>query len=110
MTPARIHSIPTSQASTGGCGPPWEAPPTAPVSRAVVKMGGGQKGLFVNSRNLCVKAKRNRARVNAKGQNGRRALLKPRMRAQCGKAKRKAKGKRARVSRALVAAAARGRR
>ena len=64
--------------------------PDAPVSRAVVNMQGGQKGLFVNSRNLCAKAKRNRARVNAKGQNGRRSLTKPLMRAvKCGKAHRK---------------------
>jgi hypothetical protein len=62
--------------------------PDAPVSRAVVRMQGGRKGLFVNARNPCVKAKRNRARVNAKGQNGRRSLTKPLMRAAtCGKAK-----------------------
>ena len=63
--------------------------PDAPVSRAVVRMGGGQKGLFVNSRNLCHKAKRNRALVNAKGQNNRRERIRPLMRAQrCGKHKR----------------------
>jgi len=63
--------------------------PDAPISRAVVRMAGGQKGLFVNSRGLCVKAKRNRARVNAKGQNGRKDLLHPLLRARCGKAHRK---------------------
>jgi hypothetical protein len=74
--------------------------PDAPVSRAVVNMRGGQKGLFVNSRNLCRKAKRNRARVNAKGHNGRRELLGPRMRALgCGKAKRRAHGSHARAAR-----------
>ena len=62
-------------------------------------MGGGQKGLFVNSRNLCHKAKRNRARVNAKGQNGRRNLTKPVMRAQCGKHRRKAHRSHARAAR-----------
>ena len=63
--------------------------PDAPVSRAVVRMQGGQKGLFVNSRDLCHKAKRNRARVDAKGQNNRRRLFKPLLRAPgCGKAKR----------------------
>jgi hypothetical protein len=57
--------------------------PDAPVSRAVVRMQGGQKGLFVNSTNLC--AAKHRARVNATGQNGRRALTKPLMRAvKCG--------------------------
>ena len=71
--------------------------PDAPVSRAVVRMQGGQKGLFVNSRNLCSTAKRNRARVGAKGQNGRQALLRPLMRAvKCGKAKRKRHGRHSR--------------
>jgi hypothetical protein len=74
--------------------------PDAPVSRAIVNMQGGQKGLFVNSRNLCVKAKRNRARANAKGQNGRRNLTKPLMRAvKCGKAKRRAHRSHARAAR-----------
>ena len=41
--------------------------PDAPVSRSVVRMGGGQKGLFVNSRSLCVKPKRNRATRQAAG-------------------------------------------
>ena len=53
--------------------------PDAPVSRAVVDMQGGQKGLFVNSRNLCHKPGRNRARANLRGQNGRRQLTKPRV-------------------------------
>ena len=58
--------------------------PDAPVSRAIVNMQGGQKGLFVNSTNLC--AAKHRARVNAGGQNGRRNLTKPVMRAvACGK-------------------------
>ena len=62
--------------------------PDAPVSRAIVRMQGGQKGLFVNSTNIC--AAKHRARVNAKGQNGRRDLLRPLTRAPgCAKAKRK---------------------
>ena len=62
--------------------------PDAPVSRAIVNMQGGQKGLFVNSTNLC--AAKHRARVNAKGQNGRRALTRPVMRALgCRKSQRK---------------------
>ena len=61
--------------------------PDAPVSRAIVDMQGGQKGLFVNSTNLC--AGKHRARVNAGGQNGRRDVTKPVMRAQCKKAHKK---------------------
>ncbi len=64
--------------------------PDAPVSRAVVDMQGGQKGLFVNSRNLCHKPGRNRARANLRGQNGRRQLTKPVMHAvKCRKSHRK---------------------
>ena len=62
--------------------------PDAPVSRAIVNMQGGQKGLFVNSTNLCVG--KHRARVNAGGQNGRRELTKSVLRAvSCKKAHRK---------------------
>ena len=53
--------------------------PDDPVSRAVVHMQGGQKGLFVNSTGLC--AKRHRARANLLGQNGRRELAHPVVRA-----------------------------
>lgn len=46
-----------------------------------------QKGLFVNSTDLC-KAK-HRAKANATAQNGKRDRSKPLVRAQCGKAHRK---------------------
>jgi hypothetical protein len=62
--------------------------PDAPVSKAVVRMRGGQKGLFVNSRNLCQKAGRNRARVNLRGQNSKRLRARPPMRALGCKRKR----------------------
>ena len=63
--------------------------PDAPVSKAIVRMQGGQKGLFVNSRDLCVKAKGDRARVDASGQNAKRSLSKPAMRALgCAKKRR----------------------
>jgi hypothetical protein len=59
-----------------------------PPDCAGVRGADAQKGLFVNSTNLC--QGRHRARVNAKGQNGRRSLTKPLMRAvKCGKAHKK---------------------
>ena len=68
----------------GGLRARVEGAPDAPVSRAIVRMQGGQKGLFVNSTNLC--QGKHRARVNAGGQNGRREVTKPVMRAvKCGK-------------------------
>jgi hypothetical protein len=53
--------------------------PDAIVSRVVVKMQGGRKGLFVNSRNLC--ASKNRAELNLTAHSTkklkRRPLVKP---------------------------------
>ncbi|HET6570527.1 MAG TPA: hypothetical protein VFG58_03465 [Solirubrobacterales bacterium] len=63
--------------------------PDAPVSRAVVDMQGGQKGLFVNSRNLCFKPARNRANARLRGQNGKISHTRPVVRAlRCGHRKR----------------------
>jgi hypothetical protein len=58
-----------------------EDAPDAPVSKAIVEMQGGQKGLFINSRNLCVKPARNKADANLEGQNGRRSHTHPVVRA-----------------------------
>jgi len=67
----------------GGIRTTFEAVPDAPVSKVVVDMQGGKKGLFVNSENLC-KRKR-RAKVKLVGQNGKRRHLRPVVRASCGK-------------------------
>ena len=61
--------------------------PDALISRAVVRMQGGQKGLFVNSTDIC--AAKHRARANAVAQNGRRAVLHPLLRpSACAKHRR----------------------
>lgn len=49
--------------------------PDAPVSKFVLSMQGGEKGLAVNAANLCrVTA---RAKIGIRGHNGRRAVLRP---------------------------------
>lgn len=74
--------------------------PDVPVSRFILDMQGGKKGLIVNSRNLCFKPNRNRARSNLIGQNGRRQTTKPRLvSTKCAK-RRKAKRKRNKAKRA----------
>ena len=73
----------------------FEDVPDAPVSKVVLRMQGGKKGLIVNSRNLCTS--KNRARVNLIGHNGRRHKLRPVVRATGCKKKRR-KGKRAKRS------------
>ncbi len=51
------------------------AAPDAPVSKVVVKMQGGNKGLFVNSRDLC--ASTNRAEVNLTAQSNKKLQRNP---------------------------------
>lgn len=55
----------------GGLRSTFKAVPDAPVTKFVLEMQGGKKGLFVNSVNLCAKA--NRAVVRFDGQNGKLA-------------------------------------
>ncbi len=80
----------------GGIRATFEDVPDAPVSRVVVNMRGGKKGLIVNSTNLC-KGK-HRASVKLRGQNGKVYNTRPLVRAQCSgkkyKKKRKAKHRR----------------
>src|SRR6476620_7551837 len=73
----------------GGIRTTFEAVPDAPVTKFVLEMQGGNKGLIVNSTNIC-KGK-HRAKVNLKGQNGRGYEFQPVVKAQCG-GKKKGKG------------------
>lgn len=68
----------------------FEVVPDAPVSRFVLEMKGGKKGLLVNSQNLCQKKHRASARFVA--QNGRRVTLRPVVGNDCGKARRGKRG------------------
>jgi hypothetical protein len=57
--------------------------PDAPVSKFVLEMQGGKKGLLVNNRNLCKSA--NRAKAIFDGQNGKVANTDPVVQVACGK-------------------------
>jgi hypothetical protein len=59
----------------------FEMVPDAPVSRFVLEMQGGKKGLLVNNTQLCRTTPRGTAVFT--GQNGRRVTLHPVMKAQC---------------------------
>jgi hypothetical protein len=78
--PTRIDSI------RGGLRAIAEATPDVPVSRVDLRMQGGQKGLFVNSRDIC--AKRYRADLRLIAQNNRRLHLQPLLHASGCKGKR----------------------
>ncbi len=80
-----------------------EGLPDVPVTKFVLKMKGGKKGLLVNSRNLC-QGKPGRMTVNTAAQNNKTADSRPVLGNSCGKAKKhKAKkhGKRHQLSRLI---------
>jgi hypothetical protein len=69
----------------------FEVVPDAPVSRFVLEMNGGKKGLLVNSEDLCSPQAQRRAVVRFTGQNGKVHAFKPLVQNQCGKAKKSTK-------------------
>ncbi|HEX8690547.1 MAG TPA: hypothetical protein VF729_09930 [Solirubrobacterales bacterium] len=78
---ARIDSI------KGGIRATFEKAPDAPLSKAVLNMQGGKKGLIVNSRSLC--AGTNRAKIALEAQSGKVRKLRPVVRATgCAKSRR----------------------
>ena len=74
----------------GGIRNSFEVVPDAPVSKFVLRMRGGKKGLLINSTNICRGV--HKATVRMVAQNGKRHDSNVPLRAQCGKKKGK-KGK-----------------
>ena len=70
----------------GGIRTSFETIPDAPITRFVLAMKGGKKGLLENSRNLCA-AGTGKATVEIDGQNGKTADQRPALNAGCGKKK-----------------------
>jgi hypothetical protein len=70
--------------------------PDTPVSKFTLSMFGGKRGLLKNSTNICA----NRQKVDARltGQSGATANQRPTLEAPCGKARKKAKGKKKRAA------------
>ncbi len=73
--------------ANGGIRATLENSPDAPLSKVVLKMQGGKKGLIVNSRNLC--GATSKANVDFTGHNGKEFSAHPVMKADCGKRKGK---------------------
>lgn len=67
----------------------FEVVPDAPVSRFILEMKGGKKGLLVNSENLCAKRAKTRAIITLTGQNGKVEHFKPKVKNACGKSRAK---------------------
>jgi hypothetical protein len=87
--PVEIDSAGRIDSVKGGIRTTFEAVPDAPVTEIVASLPGGNRGLLVNSTDLCAKA--NRATVKLTGQNGKRATLHPAMQNSCKKHKKKQK-------------------
>ena len=73
----------------GGIRTTIESLPDAPVSNFTLKMKGGNKGLLVNSRDLCTAKRKARITVRLLGQNGKRADQFPALGNDCGNGGRK---------------------
>jgi hypothetical protein len=66
----------------GGIRSTFEGVPDAPVSKFVLQMQGGKKGLIVNSEDIC-RAK-HRAKAAFRGQNGKLREFRPVVKVRCG--------------------------
>jgi hypothetical protein len=75
----------------GGIRTSFETVPDVPLSKVVLEMRGGKKGLLVNSRNLCKNTNRATARFSA--QNGKSYDFRPVLKDSCKGKKPKPKGK-----------------
>jgi hypothetical protein len=72
----RVDSI------NGGIRNTFELVPDAPVTSFSLSLEGGNKGLLVNSTDIC--SGNHRATAKFTGQNGRQVTLRPKLRAVCG--------------------------
>jgi hypothetical protein len=61
--------------------------PDAPVSRFVLNLKGGRRGILVATRNICRRPKRHVTDIEIDGQNGKRADQAVRLRTPCAKKK-----------------------
>ncbi len=71
----------------GGIRNTFQMVPDAPVSKFVLEMQGGKKGLLVNSQNLCSPRAATHATVSFTGQNGKVYDTRPRVHSSCKKTK-----------------------
>ncbi len=96
-----FDAIARTDSVNGGIRSTFESIPDIPVTRVVLEMQGGSKGLLENSTDIC----RGTHKATAKytGQNGAPYNVKVPLKADCGKARRKRQARaRARHHRATV--------
>jgi hypothetical protein len=85
--PIEIDLLGRVDSVNGGIRTRFESVPDAPVTKAIVTLQGGKKGLFQNSTNICKGT--HRATVKMDGQNGKVHDTNPALKASCPKAAKK---------------------
>jgi hypothetical protein len=78
-----VETVARIDSKNGGIRATFTNLPDAPLTKVVVNMQGGKKGLIVNSTNLC--RGKHRANTPMVGHNGKRNNLKPAVQASCRK-------------------------
>jgi hypothetical protein len=82
--PVRFELVGRTDSIKGGIRNTFDVAPDLPVSEFVLRLQGGKKGLLVNSTNICRRDFRARVLFNA--HNGKRSVLRPKLRASgCAK-------------------------
>ena len=83
-----VHAKARIDSYKGGIRTTFEVIPDAPITKVMVEMQGGHKGLLINSRGLC-RGEPARAQGRLAAHNGRRRGLNPTLNDSCAKAKAK---------------------
>ena len=80
--PIEVNTVGRVDSVKGGIRTTFTTFPDVPLTKAVLEMQGGKKGLFVNSRDICRFP--GKAKVDFGAQNGKRLTLHPLLKADCG--------------------------
>jgi hypothetical protein len=80
----------------GGLRTTFKTAPDAPVSKFVLNLLGGRRGLLINSEDLCGAPKR--AQVRLRGQNGMQIHRRVALQTSCGKVRKRKQSRKARAS------------
>jgi len=88
--PIEIDAIGRIDSKDGGIQTTFEGLPDAPLTKVVLRMHGGKKGLLRNSTNICRGS--HRATVQMDGQNGKVRDFRPELQTDCGKKQSGGKG------------------
>jgi hypothetical protein len=91
--PVEVDLVGHIDSIRGGIRNTFEVVPDAPVTKFTLSLKGGNKGLLINSINLC--SKDNRTTAKLRSQSGVELTTHPLLRTRCGKVKKKAHKSRA---------------